>query len=72
MILVNAGWYPIFVMLQGFIICVFDFMMMVLLPETFLIEYLYLLLGVSLIVLGVGQYQHKMIEQAKRRSAPKK
>lgn len=72
MILANAGWYPILVMLQGFIICVFDFIMMLLLPETFPIEYLYLLLGLSLIVLGVGQYQHKMIEYARRRSAPKK
>lgn len=72
MILFNAGWYPILVMLQGFIICVFDFIMMILLPETFPIEYLYLLIGILLIVLGVSQYQQKMIDHARKRSASKK
>ncbi len=63
-------YYSFMMMVQGAIICVYVLVMMLLLGETFMIEYLFLILAIALIGLGVLQNQRKIVAEASRRSTP--
>ncbi|MBV9986138.1 MAG: hypothetical protein JO301_00550 [Chitinophagaceae bacterium] len=67
-VLQKLSWYSFLVMVQGAVICVYVFIMMLLLGETFPIEWVYLILGIALIGLGVLQNQRRLIVEAQRRS----
>lgn len=58
--------YSIFIMLQGVIVCVFVFMAIILLEESFLIQYLFLALGILLIAIGALQYQRKIATESRK------
>ncbi len=59
--------YSFLIMLQGFFICVFNIVQMLLLSETFIIQYIFLILGAGLIGLGVLQNQRKIVVDTEKR-----
>lgn len=63
-------YYSFMIMLQGVIICVFVFMLMLLLGEAFGIEYVFLILGIGLIGLGALQNQRKIAVDSVRKVNP--
>jgi hypothetical protein len=69
-IFLKTSFYSFLTMVQGVIICIYVFMMMLLLGETFMVEYFFLLLGISLISLGALQQQRKIVVELERRSSP--
>lgn len=71
-ILLKTSFYSFLIMVQGVIICIYVFMMMLLLGETFMVEYLFLLLGIGLIGLGALQHQRKIVVESQRRNNPSK
>lgn len=58
--------YSILIMLQGAIVLIFILLAVILLDESFLVEYLFLAVGVLLIAIGVIQYQRKIITETKK------
>lgn len=62
--------YSILIMLQGIIICIFIVLQMVLLGETFAIQYVYLISGAALIGLGFLQNQRKIVVDTERKLKP--
>jgi hypothetical protein len=64
------AYYSFMMMVQGAIICVYVLVMMLLLGETFMIEYIFLVLAIALIGLGVLQNQRKIAVEAQRRVNP--
>lgn len=69
-ILTKYAYYSFMMMVQGVIVCVYVLVMMLLLGETFMIEYVYLILGTILIGLGALQNQRKIVVEAQRRLTP--
>ncbi len=70
MITLRNRYYSVLIMLQGAIVCLFVFMAILLLDETFLIQYLFLAAGILLIALGVLQYQRKIMSETKKPEHP--
>jgi hypothetical protein len=67
LIIFKSSIYSFFVILQGVILCIFIFMQMLLIGETFFIQYIFLLMGVTLIGLGAFQNQGKIVKEADRK-----
>ncbi|MDB5209992.1 MAG: hypothetical protein JWQ30_819 [Sediminibacterium sp.] len=53
--------YSFFVILQGVILCIFIFVQILLIRKTFILQYAFLLMAISLIALGALQNQGKII-----------
>lgn len=60
--LLNSKAYPFFTILQGVFLCIFIFVQLLLLHESFIIQYVLLAIGIALIYLGALQSQ-RTIEQ---------
>jgi hypothetical protein len=71
-ILIKTAFYSFLIMVQGVIVCIYVFIMILLMGEAFLIEYFFLVLGTGLIGLGALQHQRKIVVELERRSNPKK
>ena len=67
-ILLKTPFYSFLTMVQGVIICIYVFMMMLLLRETFMIQYLFLVMGIGLIALGAFQQQRKIVRESERKN----
>src|SRR5258708_4637099 len=63
-IVFRSNIYSFFVILQGVILCIFIFIMMLLLGETFWVQYFFLAAGVALIGLGILQNQSKIMVES--------
>lgn len=69
LIFFKSSIYSFFVILQGVLVCIFIFVQALLIGETFLVQYIFLLLGIALICLGIFQNQGKISrEVSKKRS----
>ena len=64
----RARFYSLLIMGQGAFICLYIFSEMILLGETFLIQYVTLILGGGLIGLGALQNQRKIIADIEKRN----
>ncbi len=62
--------YSFLIILQGVIICILIFLQMILLSETFVIQYVSLILGGALIGLGALQYQRRIAVEAELKANP--
>jgi len=62
--------YSFLIMLQGVIICILIIMQMILLSETFVIQYVSLILGGALIGLGALQYQRRIAVEEEHKANP--
>jgi len=69
-IVFKSNIYSFLVILQGVILCIFIFIMMLILGETFLIQYFFLVAGIGLIGLGILQNQRKIVIEAERKINP--
>lgn len=73
-ILRKAGTYSFLIMVQGVLLCIFIAVQMFLLDETFMIQYVYVIAGVTLISLGFLQNQRKIVSETEKQKlhlAPK-
>ena len=71
-ILLRTGFYSFLIMLEGVILCIFIFVQMFLLWATFWVQYVFLVTGIALIILGAIQNQRKIVVEAERRSGDMK
>lgn len=62
--------YSFLIMLQGVIICILIILQMILLSETFVLQYVSLILGGALIGLGALQYQRRIAVEAEYKANP--
>jgi hypothetical protein len=62
--------YPSLIMFQGVIIIVFVIVQMLLLGETFIIQYFFLILGIGLIGLGILQNQRRIATDVDHKPHP--
>lgn len=62
--------YSFLIILQGVIICVLIFIQMLLLGESFIIQYIFLILAIALIGLGAIQNQRKIAVETERKANP--
>ena len=62
--------YSFLIMLQGVIICIIIFLQMLLLSETFMIQYVFLILAIALIGLGALQNQRKIAVENAHKAHP--
>lgn len=62
--------YSFLIMLQGVLLCIFVTVQMFLLGETFLIQYVYLFIGVLLIGLGAMQNQRRIVVETEKDAHP--
>lgn len=62
--------YSFMIMLQGVVLCIFVIAQIVLLSQSFLIQYVYLFAGVLLIALGVLQNQRKIVVETEKKYKP--
>lgn len=60
LVLCKSRVYYFFIILQGVVLCIFIFVQLLLLHETFTIQYVFLGIGAVLIYLGVLQNQQKL------------
>lgn len=67
LIFFKSSIYSFFVILQGVLVCIFIFVQMLLIGETFLVQYIFLALGIALIVLGAFQNQGKISREVDRK-----
>jgi hypothetical protein len=67
LIFFKSSIYSFFVILQGVLLCIFVFVQMLLIGETFLVQYIFLLVGITLIGLGAFQNQGKIVKEADRK-----
>ena len=58
--------YSFFIMLEGVIVCVFVFIQWMLVGETFIVQYIFLILAIALIGLGALQNQRKIIVDSEK------
>lgn len=65
-VLLKTSFYSFGLMLQGIIICMYVFIMMLLLGKTFLVEYLFLCTGMAMVFIGLVQYQRKIASDASK------
>jgi hypothetical protein len=61
LIMSKNRFYSFFIMLQGAILCVFVFVQWILIGETFIVQYIFLIMAVILIGLGALQNQRKIV-----------
>jgi hypothetical protein len=66
-ILLKTNYYSVGLMLQGVIICMYTFIMMLLAGNAVFVEYIFLALGTLMIALGVWQYQRKITVEARKK-----
>ncbi len=66
-IMKKTRFYSFLIMLQGVLLCIFIFMLMLLLAETFLVQYLFIAAGIALIGLGVLQNQRRIAVEAEKK-----
>lgn len=66
LIYIKSRIYSVVVMLQGVIVCVFVLLAVILLEESYLVEYLFIGIGVLLIAVGALQYQRKIVSETKK------
>lgn len=59
-------YYSMLIMIQGVIVCLFVIIAWILLGETFLIQYVFFILGMTLIGLGALQNQRKIVTETAR------
>jgi hypothetical protein len=62
--------YPILVLLEAIIICAIIFIQIILLGESFMIQYVYLIIAFALIGLGVIQNQRRMVVESEHKPNP--
>ena len=62
--------YSFLIMLQGVIICILIILQMILLSETFVLQYVSLILGGALIGLGALQYQRRIAVELEHKANP--
>jgi hypothetical protein len=67
LILFKSSIYSFFVILQGVLLCIFIFVQMLLIGETFFIQYIFLVMGIALIGLGAFQNQGKIVTEADKK-----
>ena len=67
LIIFKSSIYSFFVILQGVILCIFIFVQMLLIGKTFLVQYIFLLMGIALVCLGSFQNQRKIIKEADKK-----
>ncbi len=60
LILFKTRVYSFFIILQGVFLCIFIFVQLLLLNETFWVQYLFLAMGIALIYLGALQNQERI------------
>lgn len=71
LLIIRKNWYySVFIMIQGVIVCMFVFIEWLLLGETFIIQYVFLILGFALIGLGALQNQRKIAVDSERQARP--
>lgn len=71
LLVIRKNWYySIFIMIQGVIVCMFVFIEWLLLGETFIIQYVFLILGMALIGLGALQNQRKIAVDSEKAAHP--
>lgn len=71
LLVIRKNWYySIFIMIQGVIICMLVFIEWLLLGETFIVQYVFLILGMALIGLGALQNQRKIAVDSERQARP--
>jgi hypothetical protein len=65
--------YSFMTLVQGVVLCIFVIAQIVLLPQSFMIQYVYLFAGLLLIALGVLQNQRKIVVETEKKfkAAPK-
>lgn len=69
LLVIRKNWYySIFIMIQGVIICMLVFIEWLLLGETFIVQYVFLILGMALIGLGALQNQRKIAVDSERQA----
>jgi len=66
LIMSKNRFYSFFIMLEGVIVCVFVFIQWILVGETFIVQYIFLILGIALIGLGALQNQRKIIVDSEK------
>ncbi|HVZ26917.1 MAG TPA: hypothetical protein VG842_12715 [Sediminibacterium sp.] len=74
LILTKSRYYSFMTIVQGVIACLVIFLQWLLLNETFALQYVYLIMGITLIGLGILQYQRRIAyetEGKQVRPAPK-
>jgi hypothetical protein len=59
--------YSFFVILQGVLLCIFIFVQWLLIGQTFVVQYVFLIMGVALIGLGAFQNQGKIVTEVDRK-----
>jgi hypothetical protein len=64
--LIKTTCYSFQIMVQGVIICAYVFLMLLLLQQAFVLEFIFLVFGLGLIFLGAHQYQRKIVVEAKK------
>ena len=69
-VLRKASHYSFLLMLQGVIIIVFVVVQMLLLGESFITQYIVLIIGVALIGLGALQNQRRIVFESERKTNP--
>ena len=62
--------YSVLIMLQGLIICIFVIVAFILISETFIIQYVFLITGLALIGLGFLQNQRKIAVESEKKNHP--
>jgi hypothetical protein len=60
LIIIKSRYYSFMAIVQGVIVCLVIFLQWLLLNETFAVQYVYLIMGIALIGLGVLQYQRRI------------
>ena len=62
--------YPMIILLEAIIICSIIFIQMILLGESFMIQYVYLIIAFALIGLGVIQNQRRIVVESEHKTNP--
>jgi hypothetical protein len=72
-ILLKSSIYSFLIILQGVILCIFVLIVILLLGEIFLVQYLFIAAGIGLVGLGILQNQRKIaIESERKNETPPK
>ena len=69
-IIQKSSIYSIMIMLQGLIICLFVITEFILISDTFVVQYLFLIIGMALIGLGFLQNQRKIAVESEKKNHP--
>ena len=69
-IIQKSSIYSIMIMLQGLIICLFVITEFILISDTFVVQYVFLIIGMALIGLGFLQNQRKIAVESEKKNHP--